>query len=252
MDLFDVAKSCARRWYVFLPLMVVTVLVGYRVYAGVEPVYYSTTTLGLANPSVSVVPADNEVRSNGLVDAGGAVLLINLLAMSLKDPAVTQQIAEAGGISDYTATVFETGLPGNQLPLVTIEATASDPETSKKTVELVAAQSGPLLERVQRSADVPPDRMLISYTVVPPVDPQPATPSRTRSTVALMLVGTGLSVFVAVLFDVLVVRLKTKRNDRDRVSDVVEGGQDRDTDSDREWTRVGSPAGKGSPGGERP
>lgn len=245
MDLFDLAKACARRWYVFVPLMLATIFVGYRAYTGVEPVYYSTTTVGLANPSVTGVQTGSEVRENGLVSAGGAVLLSNILAMSLKDESISRQVAAAGGDPNYTASVFELGIPGQQLPLVTITATTPDPGISTKTVELVAAQAVPLLKQMQQSAGVPEDQMLISYSVVPLGDPVQATPSRTRSTVALLLACTGLSVVATALLDSLMLRRKRVRLDREGAVVSSQVDAHRRSHDDREWESVVPPTGKG-------
>lgn len=52
MDLFDVIRSCARRWYVLIPLLLVVGWFSYDVYSSVKPVYYSSAVIGLA-PRVS-------------------------------------------------------------------------------------------------------------------------------------------------------------------------------------------------------
>ncbi len=53
MDLFDVARSCFRRWYVLLPLLAITAWYSYSTYSSVQPVYYANTIIGLAPPRVS-------------------------------------------------------------------------------------------------------------------------------------------------------------------------------------------------------
>ncbi|MFC9786503.1 hypothetical protein [Rhodococcus sp. NPDC127528] len=209
MDLFDVARSCFRRWYVFLPMMMVVVWFSHNAYAGVKPVYYASATVGFAPPSV-VQPDIGEVRRNALVDTGGASLLANLLAMGLKDPSVVQQVVAAGGLPDYNAKVMELPPPGGQLPLVMIEATNADPAAVTKTLELVAAQGDVTLQTLQRNARVPEDRMVGPFSVQPPGTPVPGMPSRTRSTVTIFVAGTGLAVLATVLLDLLLMRRKDR------------------------------------------
>ncbi|NED64702.1 hypothetical protein G3I15_27630, partial [Streptomyces sp. SID10244] len=56
MDLFDVTRIAARRWWVTVPIVAVVLLIAYGNYASVKPQYYSYATIGLAVPSVKVVP----------------------------------------------------------------------------------------------------------------------------------------------------------------------------------------------------
>ncbi|MGW5301122.1 hypothetical protein ACWEQV_23040 [Rhodococcus aetherivorans] len=212
MDLFDVAWACVRRWYVFVPLMGVTLLISYRTYTGVEPVYYSSTTLGLANASVTAQQQSGEVRSNGLVSAGGPNLVANLLAMGLNNGAVAEQVVAAGGLPDYTAEVFS--VPGGQLPLVVISTTSPDSDAARKTIELVAAQGVPTMRALQQNAGVPEDQMLIPYATLAPGEPTAAMPSRTRSTLAIFVACAGLSVVLTLLFDLLAKRFGRKRRIR--------------------------------------
>ncbi|MGW0042436.1 hypothetical protein [Rhodococcus sp. NPDC003348] len=209
MDLFDVGRSCARRWYVFVPLMLIVGWFGYSLYSGVKPTYYANVAIGFAPPSV-VPPDVGEVRSNGLVDAGGAPLIANLLAIGLRSPAVVQQVVAAGGQPGYFSKVMELPPPVGQLPLVMVEVTNPDPAAVTKTLELVAAQADVTLRTLQRNAGVPEDRMVAVYPVQAPSDPVPAMPSRIRSTVAILLAGMGLAVLAAVLVDLVMLRRREK------------------------------------------
>lgn len=217
MDLFDVVRSCFRRWYVVLPLLFITAWYSLNVYSSVQPVYYANTVLGVAPPSVTVettVRADtttsNEVRRNGLLDVGGATLLANLTALALRDQSVLNRVVAAGGLPTYTSEVFPTPAGTPQLPLVMIEETSADPVAVSKTLELVSAQAEVTLRTLQQQAGVPEDQMVAPFVVSPPSVPGAAMPTRTRSTIAIFVAGAGLSVLFAVLADVLLTRRKTR------------------------------------------
>ncbi|GAA4471111.1 hypothetical protein GCM10023094_01160 [Rhodococcus olei] len=210
MDLFDVGRSCARRWYVFVPLMLIVGWISYTVYSGVKPTYYASVAIGFAPPSV-LPPDVGEVRRNGLVDAGGAPLIANLLAIGLRDPAVVQQVVAAGGLPVYTSKVMELPPPIGQLPLVMVEVTNPDPAAVTKTLELVAAQGDVTLRTLQRNAGVPEDRMVALFPVQAPSVPVAGMPSRVRSTGAIFIAGTGFAVVAAVLVDLVVVRRRERK-----------------------------------------
>src|SRR4051794_1610283 len=89
VDLFDVVRSCFRRWYVVLPLMLIVCWFAHSVYSSVKPVYYSSALIGIAPPSTRVenTPDGVPVPRNGLLDTGGAQLIANLTALGLIDPS---------------------------------------------------------------------------------------------------------------------------------------------------------------------
>ena len=62
MDLFDVVRSCFRRWYVVLPLLLIAAWFAHDIYTSVKPVYYSNAVVGLAAPNIAVCPS---ARRNG-------------------------------------------------------------------------------------------------------------------------------------------------------------------------------------------
>ncbi|WP_420749511.1 hypothetical protein [Rhodococcus sp. O3] len=239
MDLFDVARSCFRRWYVLLPLLAISVWYSYSVYSSVQPVYYANTVIGLAPPSVrqDSPSAGGEIRRNGLLDVGGASLVANLTALGLREPTVVDRVVAAGGSPDYTAKAFPTPPPNPQLPMVFVEQTSSDPAEVTKTLELVAAQAEVTLRTLQQQARVPEDQMVTPFVVTPPGTPVAAMPTRTRSTIAILAAGTGLSILVTVLADVLLTRLRSGRRIQPRppISDTPRDGvPPYDVDAQRE------------------
>ncbi|MEV6768609.1 hypothetical protein AB0N05_08230 [Nocardia sp. NPDC051030] len=213
MDLFDVARSCARRWYVILPLLVLCLLYGKQTYSAAKPVYYANAVIGFAPPSfrTDTAVAGEPVRRNGLLDVGGATLLANLAALGLRQPAVIDRVVSGGGQPNYVARLFPVTSNSAQIPLVMLEETAADPQSAAKTLELVMAQADSTLTGLQQSAQVPSDQMVASFTVQPPSTPVAATPSRTRSTISVLAAGIGLSILLTVLLDVVLERLKRNR-----------------------------------------
>lgn len=217
MDLFDVVRSCFRRWYLVLPLLLITAWLSYHIYSAVKPVYYSNAVVSLAQPNSRLDQSQLgvPVPQNGLLESGGAPLIANLVVFGLRDPSVVEQVVAAGGQGDYTAKMFPVDSGMQQLPLIMIEATESDPAAAAKTVQLAVAQADPALRNLQQQAGVPDDQMVRALSVSPPSAPAAATPSRTRSTIAIFLAGAGLSVLLGLMSDVLLTRYTgSRRNHR--------------------------------------
>jgi hypothetical protein len=213
VDLFDVIKGCLRRWYVMLPVLIGTVWFCHHKYAEVRPVYYSSAVVGLAAPNTQFVqapPDQIQVPHNGLLDIGGASLISNLLVLELRDPTVGAQVTAAGG-SYYTVRMFPVPPTQPDLPLVMIESTEPIPAASEKTVSTVVAQVEPILRNIQLQAGVPEGQMVKALVVSPPSPPLVGIPSRTQSTVVIAVGGAGISVLLALVVDVFMLRRKVRK-----------------------------------------
>lgn len=226
MDLFDVARSCARRWYLFLPLLLIAGWFSYSAYSSVQPVYYSQAVIGIAPPSVRVddVPPGVPLPRNGLLDVGGAPLIANMTALSLRDQSVVSRVVAAGGLPDYDSKLFPVPANTMPLPLIMIEATAADPAQVSKTLGLVVQQAEVTLRTLQHQANVPDDQMVAPFIVSPPTPPAAAMPSRTKSTIAIFVAGVGLSVLLTVVVDVLATRRKSRKFQRKLAETAVATG----------------------------
>lgn len=213
MDLFDVLRSCARRWYVLIPLLLIVGWFSHSVYSAAKPVYYASAVIGISPPSVRIddVPAGVPLPRNGLLDVGGAALIANMTAVGLQDPSVVDRVVAAGGLPTYAAKMFPVPATMGQLPLIMVEVTDPDPAAVTRTLDLVVAQTQVTLRNLQQSARVPDDQMVAPFIVSPPGPPAAATPSRTRSTIAIFVAGAGLAVLVTVLADVMISRLVARR-----------------------------------------
>jgi hypothetical protein len=219
VDLFDVVRSCIRRWYVVIPLLAVTAWISYSQYTSVKPVYYANAVVSAAPSNVQVpFSADgNPVARNGLLDVGGAELIMNLVVLGFDDPAVKAQVVAAGGMGNFSVRMFpgspSAGTNQTQLPLIMIEATESDPASAVKTVELAAAQADSVLTGVQQQAGVPDFQMVKAIQASRPQAVE-GTPSRNKTLLVTLMIGIGLAILAGVGLDALVNRLQKWRRER--------------------------------------
>jgi hypothetical protein len=234
-----VARSCARRWYIFLPLLLVTAWFSHSAYSSAKPVYYSQAVIGLAPPSSRVenVPQGEPVSRNALLDIGGAPLVANMVAMKLKESVVVDNVVAGGGLSDYAARMFPVPASSPPMPMILIESSNGDPAAVTKTLELVLRQADGALHDIQAQAQVPTNLMVAPFVVSPPSAPSAGMPSRTRSTVAIFVAGFGLSVLMTVLADILLTRLRSRSQRRRQAH----------PDSAAEWGSTHSPNGHERP-----
>jgi hypothetical protein len=211
VDLFDVARACARRWYVFLPLLLLTTWFTYSTYNGVKPVYYTQAVVGLTPQNVRNYGQPGPLPVNGLLESGGPGLIANMSLFGFRDPEVIQKVIAGGGSADYKVKMFPG--PGNAppLPLLTIDTTQPDSDTAARTMELVVAQADQIVKNVQRQAGVSESQLVGTVVVSRPGRPVSGTPSRVRSAVSIFAGGLGLSVLASVIADVVLSRREGRR-----------------------------------------
>ena len=220
MDLLDVVRSCIRRWYVVLPLLAVTAWVAYSQYTSVRPVYYANAVVGLApsNEQVQYNSDGSPIPRNGLLDVGGAELVMNLVVLGYDDPAVKERVVAGGGVGNFTVRMFpgadSSGQPQQaQLPLIMVEATESDPATVVKTVSLAASQANSVLIAVQQQAGVPDLQMAKAIQASQPQAVM-GTPSRRKSLAVTLVFGIALAILAGIAADAFLSRLQKWRRER--------------------------------------
>jgi hypothetical protein len=225
VDLFDVIKSCLRRWYLLLPLLLLVAWYSHSTYSAVKPVYYAQTVIGLAPPSVRIddTPPGVPLPRNGLLDVGGAQLIANMTALGLVEPSAVAGVEAGGGSPDYTARMFPVPASSPTLPLVMIEITSDKPANASKTLDLAIQQAAVTVRNLQQQAQVPDDQMVSSFVVSPPSTPGAVMPSRTRATISIFAAGAALAVVLTVLVDVLLTRRKSRVEQRPTQSAAAAG-----------------------------
>ena len=163
-SVLKVLQVCGRRWYVVLPILAVAAWYSFSYYTSIKPVYYANAVVA-ATSSNEQLPYGSDGRGaprNGLLDLGGASLIMNMGVLGFDDPGVRERVALGGGKGNFTARMFPSppGAVQAPLPLIMIEATEPDAVSATKTVELAADQVEPILAGVQAQAGVPESQMV--------------------------------------------------------------------------------------------
>lgn len=199
MDLLGVLRACLRRWYVFLPIIVLTAWLGRDQYRQAEPQYTSTATVVIA-PSAELVYNRGRQAESGLVVTSpfnggeGPRVLAGLTVRALNTGTVRQQLLPDGGAALSASRDVQ-----QDATVVNIQVVAADAETGVAAVQAVLAGVNDVVARVQYDAGAPEGQL---YNAVPggPVDPPlVAYPDRVRGVVAIALAGVLLSVVLSVL-----------------------------------------------------
>jgi hypothetical protein len=213
VDLLGVIRACLRRWYVFFPVVGLTVWLCLQQYRAAVPQYTSTTSFVVV-PSVELIAARGQQSAGEVLIttpfvAGNATsTLAGLLTSALNTATVRAQLLPEGGVA--LAATRDTELDDT---LVTVTLVSSDADAVTAAVAAVQAGTNGVLTGLQTGVGAPPTQL---YAAVPggPVDPPLEDyPDRIRAVVALGLAGTLLAVVLSVLAQSLL-RGRRKRKDR--------------------------------------
>jgi hypothetical protein len=231
MDFWKTMGVLLRRWYVSVPVFVLSLVLGAGVFVAVPTQYESTGTIVLTAPTsggVTVLnPKDATGPGNPLLDFEGSLTITTqLLIQSLSSPTVQNQIAAQGGAKTFQAGDGETGGP-----FVVIIADATSRQTAEKTVSLALKYADSELNTRQQNLHAPASTFIGTQVVVA------ATPATTKlggkvrgGGVALAL---GLVLSLAAAFAVESMKQNRRRTDDERPSDSRLAADDDDLPEDR-------------------
>ena len=203
MDLFDVASACRRRWYVVVPLLVLTAMAAIFAYFTVPTVYQASSVVGLG-PSPTTGG-----EGNGILNNGGTVMLANVTAIGLSSPEVTEQIENDAGATEFTAEVV--AVPGGQMPMVELTTRAHDLETAERALVVANERAQEEVNRIQADAGIGERSFGVVYQVSSGTEIDVLTPGRTRLLVGILGLGIVASVVIGFYWDLVLTGRRRRR-----------------------------------------
>lgn len=222
MDFWKTMGVLLRRWYVSVPIFVVSIALGGAVFFVVPTQYESTGTLVLTAPTsggVTVInPKDATGPGNPLLDFQGSLTITTqLLIQSLSSPTVQQNIA-----NQTDATTMQAGDGQTGGPFVVIVADAPSREKAEKSVALALQYASDELNQRQKALNAPPSTFIVTQVVVAPT--QATTKLSSKFKVGGIALAAGLVIGLAAAF-----AWESMAGNRRR-----KVGQDKETDLDDE------------------
>jgi hypothetical protein len=202
MDSLDIARACVRRWYVFVPILVLAVGGGYTL-ASSRPASYQaagTVTLYYAKPAAlpvapGAVPIDPRAQ-NPLWATGGVGLLITSIVADMQSREVELLVAHQG----YTST-FSVTEDRNNNNLIDVAVTGSDPRDVFATAAATVALTDQRLVTLQARAKAPPDSQYRTFVVSPPTVVTEKLPSKVKLIGAVTGLGVLLGAAISLMLE---------------------------------------------------
>jgi capsular polysaccharide biosynthesis protein len=211
MDIWRVLSAIIRRWYIIIPLLVVTGAAAATIGHWVKPEY---KTQAIINVVLGNATVQNVQAKTGQLQLRNPYLSVDyaasILEYSLKASSTQQDLAAAGLVGAYEVKAVP------RSSFVGIDVTANDPDLAMATAHGIIDRARRILAKRQSAIDPGTPRVLIE--VLDNADAVTAsTKGQLQAQAGVLAVGGIVSVIVTVLANDL---LLLRRRRREREADV--------------------------------
>lgn len=199
MDLLAVLRIAARRWYLLVPLIILSVVASRAVYGQVRPSYEIEAVLPITAPYVQTSEAADRLGRNTFLD----LRVTSSIMASLGDSAdIRHAIEEQGGDPEYEI--------GSDAGVITVSVSTDSPERALTTYRLVGETLSVRLDKLQESTGAPPEFRVTINKILQPTGALISTSGRERAVIASLALGLVLSIAACVFVDYLLTRRRPK------------------------------------------
>lgn len=201
MDLWSVLKTILRRWYVSLPLVLITIIGISVIPRVVKPTYRAQGTALLAVPTfdIEALKQARQERLNPFLSFNPSLnISAEVISRIVNDDAIRLKV-ESLGLDGKFQVFSQQNIPG-----VTVISVGNSPAIATRTVRYVLDQSISTMEQLQQNADVPKDQFIRIGTISYSKKAEAISARQNRARVGLGIFGFALAGGLALLFDALV------------------------------------------------
>ncbi|SDC92452.1 hypothetical protein [Actinokineospora iranica] len=196
MDFWKTLLVLLKRWYVALPVFVVTVGAAGAVYAAAPLHYESTGVIVLTSPSSGPTSSADKVsgQTNPLLAFESSLAIsASIMVQSINTPEVVKQLG--ADKPDHTFVLIG-GFEGS--PFISVKTESVSEQGARDLVVQVLDRAKKELTKRQEALNAPPSTFIGVDDVVPPTEPEPLRGSKLRAAavaLALALVASLSTVF---------------------------------------------------------
>ena len=216
MNLSEAARVIRSRWYVILPLLVLTLVATLGVDRAVPTKYQATSTFSLlasqqAVQGTTAAPGnDNAFLSfdDSLND------MADFLTRRVDAPDSAKQLQQLGVSEAYSAELAANA----EGPFITLTVTGSDPAHVSSSINTLFKFSQEELADIQTQADVAPSAMIGSIQIVAPGPPTKQLKSKIQGVIGVAAAGIVFAFLATFASDTLIAARARRRRGAPRRS----------------------------------
>jgi hypothetical protein len=204
MDIWDVSRVLIRRWYLSLPLLLLTAAATVLAASYVRPDYVGTTHVSLLPPVAQRSPVDGQTMR---VNPWDTERLSTAVIVRLNTKSLADQV-KAEGLTG----VWEAGLDPNHNSIIRIEVTSPTPAQARSTMARLLREVDDEVTRQQiRYPGLTPEDKITTTRLDLGMDVVADTGNVKRAVVVVCLVGLLLTTAVTLGVDALLRRRARRR-----------------------------------------
>jgi hypothetical protein len=208
MDLNEAARVVRGRWYVLLPLLLLTLVATYGVDKAEPTKYQATSTFSLLASQQAVQGTASVPGTDNAFLSFDASLndMADFLTRRVDAPDSAQQLLQLGVTEGYSADLAANA----EGPFITLTVTGTDPAHVTASMNTLLKFSEQELAQIQTRASVAPSAMIGSMVIVPPGPPTKQLKSKLQAMIGVAAVGLVFA-FLATFATDSVVTARTRR-----------------------------------------
>ena len=200
MDLLAVLRVAARRWYILLPLLALSVIGGAAVSQQVKASYELTGILTISAPYVASKNDQELLSGNIFLDYNNTA---NIVGATADSPEVRTKIEAAGSNPDYKVQVSGS--------VVTVAISEDSAKRALDTYQMIIETLNARLDALQEQARVPPTLRVTVADILQPQGAQETVGNRQRVLLASVALGAILSIAICTFVDYLLAHRRPGR-----------------------------------------
>ncbi len=208
MDLTEAARVMRGRWYVLVPLLLLTLVATLGVDKAEKTKYQATSTFSLLASQQTVQGTATVPGTDNAFLSFDASLndMADFLTRRVDAPDSAQQLLQLGVTESYSADLAANA----EGPFITLTVTGSNPAHVISSINTLMKFSQQELAQIQTQASVAPTAMIGSMVIVPPGPPTPQLKSKMQAMIGVAVVGLVLA-FLATFASDSVVAARARR-----------------------------------------
>lgn len=207
VDVWGAIRVLVRRFYVTVPLMALTLLLGYSFTHKVAPEYHATGSFVLMGPTAPAPPKNAPPPPVNPYVPMGTNTVATTLQLDATSNTAHNTVASAGNTSNYTVA----GVGKTAIQQVT--ATSKNAQQALSTVAQVMTMMRDDLINRQSHYTKDPTQQITAQMVANPQLQSPDTKTRIRAEVIAMVSAVILSIILVLVIDALLTGGERRRLD---------------------------------------
>lgn len=208
MDLGEILRLIAKRWYVAVPSIIVGAALPAVAYTSIPTKFQSESTISLLNSSAASDVAPH--LGNPFLSFDSSLTpTADFLARRLSTSQAAQELL-ALGVTEQTSAKLADNASG---PFVTLTMTGTDKAHTMQSMQIFDKYAADQLQQMQTTgvANLPTDSLIRSVVIVAPQDPAPQMKSKYEAVAGAGAAGMILAFLAVFGFDNIATRRTAKQ-----------------------------------------